>query len=329
MVRHLLEFQHYRMVRWLIVERRDFEKHTLAICTSSFMPKLIRRLFIGGIKSRERLVRTLDDYLHNGGLDRGSPIVNAHYQAYQSYIDKSDIARFECGTALGTFANTTPVTIWTAFHIFSDAGLLQKLREQISAVTTSLKAEDGTTTIHHIDARKLRSATILFSTIEEVARYRSTGLGVRYVTEDTIVGEGYDRYSLKKDSWLIISNKSLHRDKEAWGEDADDFVADRFCRRIPHVSYRSFGNGTSACCGKNFALHYIASFMALLIMRFNIEPVDGVWKDLGQDARDSTTQTTEPNGEIPVRVTSRFNVEEGVWELSDEQRILRARGFFC
>jgi cytochrome P450 len=201
MVRYFLVFHRSSNYFWLNLEHRDFNKHALEIIFTAFLPKFIQPLLVGGIRSRESLVRVMDAYLHGEGLARGSPIVRAHFQAYKSYIHDSDIARFECGTALGTFANTTPTSTWTAFHIFSDAGLLRRLRAEISAITTSVKVADGTSTIDRIDARQLKSATILFSVIQEVARYRTTGLGIRYVTEDTIVGDEHDSYALKKNSW--------------------------------------------------------------------------------------------------------------------------------
>jgi len=294
----------------------DFSEHTLGISTTSFLPKFMRPWFVGGIESREKMVKAMDAYLHGDGLAQGSPIVIAHHEVYKENIeDNVDIARFECGTAIGTFANTTPTSIWSVFHIFSNEGLLQRLRAELSTITTSVKADDGRT-IHRIDSRQLKSATVLLSTIQEVSRYRVTGVGVRYVTADTIVGDDNDSYALKKNSWMIISNKSLHRDKEAWGEDADEFVADRFTRKVPHAFYRTFGNGHSACCGKNFALHHIASFLALLVMRFDIQPEGGVWKEPRMDTRDSTTQLTAPI-DIPATMIPRINPQEEVWELSE------------
>ncbi|KAF1976201.1 cytochrome P450, partial [Bimuria novae-zelandiae CBS 107.79] len=271
-----------------------FEESTLAFCSTGFLPEFIRSKVIKGFQSRELLVQTLHRYLNGEDLLRGSPIVNTHFSLFKASLDDSDVARFECANALGSFANTIPTSFWMLYQVYSDQKLLTELRDQIKAITSTEVADDGALTVNRIDLRRLKSATILFSAIEEVSRLRAVGVGVRVVTEDTVVGEGVHRYLLKKGGWVLIANRALHSDKTIWGEDADQFVARRFCGKTPHLSFRGFGNGASACCGKNFAEYHIASFMAIMVMRYDISPVNGKWKDPGQDGRDTASQVAGP-----------------------------------
>jgi hypothetical protein len=57
--------------------------------------------------------------------------------------------------------------------------------------------------------------------------------------------------------------------------------------------------------------------MALLVMHFDIVPVDGAWREPCQDARDSTTQLIAPI-DLPVRMIPRVNPQEGLWELTED-----------
>jgi cytochrome P450 len=279
---------------------------------TNFLPKVLLSKLIAGMRGREVLVKALDVYLHNR-LAYGSPIVNAHFPLFAAQVDQGDIARFECASAIGSFGNTAYTSSWTVFHIFSDAKLLADIRAQVSSITSTMTSDEGKT-VNRIDLRKLRSETVVFSTVEEVSRYRATGVGIRYITENTVIGEGNTRYSLKKGGWILIANRALHSDKEQWGDDADTFVASRFTRKTPHLSFRGFGNGASACCGKNLALYHIASFVAILVMKYDITPVGGVWTEPGQDGRNTAAQVAGPIKKLMVRMTPREDAARVRWE---------------
>ncbi|KAL5389729.1 hypothetical protein DPSP01_002221 [Paraphaeosphaeria sporulosa] len=136
----------------------------------------------------------------------------------------------------------------------------------------------------------------------------------RVVTEDTLVGEGAHQYFLKKGGWVLIANRALHSDQAIWGPDADQFRANRFCGKTPHLSFRGFGNGASACCGKNFADHHIAAFMAIMVMRYDLVPVEGAWKEPGQDGRDTAAQVAGPMESLKVYMRLREDPEVVEWD---------------
>ena len=279
---------------------------------TNFLPKALLSKFIAGLRGREVVVNALNTYLHSR-LAYGSPIVNAHFSMFAAQVDQGDIARFECASAIGSFSNTVYTSFWTIFHIFSDARLLADIRAQVSSIVDTNTSSDGRT-VNTIDLRRLRSETIMFSTIEEVSRYRATGVGVRYITEDAVVGEGDGRYNLRKGGWVLIANRALHTDKEQWGNDAGTFVASRFTRKIPHMSFHGFGNGPGACCGKNLALYHIASFMGIVVMKYDITPVGGLWVEPGQDGRDTAAQVAGPLERLMVRMTPRKDAASVRWE---------------
>ncbi|KAK7184809.1 hypothetical protein PSPO01_09120 [Paraphaeosphaeria sporulosa] len=123
-----------------------------------------------------------------------------------------------------------------------------------------------------------------------------------------------DQYFLKKGGWVLIANRALHSDQAIWGPDADQFRANRFCGKTPHLSFRGFGNGASACCGKNFADHHIAAFMAIMVMRYDLVPVEGAWKEPGQDGRDTAAQVAGPMESPKVYMRLREDPEVVEWD---------------
>ena len=118
-------------------------------------------------------------------------------------------------------SNTVPTAFWIIFHVFSDSLVLEEVRRQVKAVATTQESSEAGMTVHTISLQKLKDALILFSTAQEVLRHQATGAGPRMVMEDMFIG--HDQYILKKDSVIMIANKSLHLDKEVWGKTADCF----------------------------------------------------------------------------------------------------------
>jgi cytochrome P450 len=268
-----------------------------------------------GFRGREALMGALESYLRRSRLSPCQPLLDLHLSLYGAQLEDSGLTRFEIASALGSFSNIVPVTFWTIFHIFSDVDLLAQIREEIWNVTCTVTSDAGVST-NRIDLRRLQSETVLFSAITEVLRYRATGVGIRYVTEDVHLENEENSYYLRKGAWLAIVNRGLHFDEEAWGADAKYFVANRFQGKTPHLSFRGFGSGVSTCCGKSFALHQIASFVAVLVMRYEIDPVDGIWKEPGQERRNTVAQVASPATEVAVRMRSREGMTGVNWQFS-------------
>lgn len=90
-----------------------------------------------------------------------------------------------------------------------------------------------------------------------------------YAKEDMVLG---GKYSIKKRQNVAILLPQLHRDKEAWGEDAEEFRPERFedPSKIPHDAYKPFGNGQRACIGMQFALHEATLLMGMILQQFEL-----------------------------------------------------------
>ena len=60
--------------------------------------------------------------------------------------------------------------------------------------------------------------------------------------EDTVIG---GKYPIKKgEDRISVLIPQLHRDKDAWGDNVEEFQPERFeeLDKVPHHAYKPFGN---------------------------------------------------------------------------------------
>ncbi len=89
-----------------------------------------------------------------------------------------------------------------------------------------------------------------------------------FAKEDTLIG---GKYPVQKEGERItVLLPSLHRDKDAWGDDVEEFIPERFedPEKVPHHAFKPFGNGQRACIGMQFALHEAALVLGMLLKKF-------------------------------------------------------------
>ena len=91
----------------------------------------------------------------------------------------------------------------------------------------------------------------------------------RQARETTTVG-GWGPFSPGQS--IIALTPMLHRLKDIWGDDAEEFNPDHFApeRRdsLPPNAFRPFGSGQRACIGRQFALQEATLVLGMLMQRF-------------------------------------------------------------
>ncbi|GAA4829360.1 bifunctional P-450/NADPH--P450 reductase [Paenibacillus vulneris] len=90
-----------------------------------------------------------------------------------------------------------------------------------------------------------------------------------YAKEDTLLA---GKYPMKQGDSVSVLIPKLHRDVEVWGENADEFVPERFedPSKIPFHAYKPFGNGQRACIGQQFALQEATLVLGMVLRHFEI-----------------------------------------------------------
>ncbi|RIB22882.1 cytochrome P450, partial [Gigaspora rosea] len=122
----------------------------------------------------------------------------------------------------------------------------------------------------------LKSLKYLNAVIDETLRLFPITLGgiMRQTTEDTIISN----HLIPKDTIVSASVWKLHRSKQIWDQDADEFVPERWFDLNPKIrndAYYPFGSGSRLCIGNNFALMEIRIIISALIGNFDFVPKEG------------------------------------------------------
>ncbi|CAG8823793.1 14198_t:CDS:1, partial [Racocetra fulgida] len=116
----------------------------------------------------------------------------------------------------------------------------------------------------------LKSLKYLNAIIDETLRlFPITLTGImRQTTCDTIISN----YLIPKDTIVAASIWKLHRSKQIWGQDVDEFVPERWFNldsKIRNDAYYPFGSGSRLCIGNNFALMEIRIILSALLVNFD------------------------------------------------------------
>ncbi|KAF2185778.1 cytochrome P450 [Zopfia rhizophila CBS 207.26] len=270
------------------------------------------------IKGRETIVEAFQRYYNKEGHTKGAGITRARYEFNaKNQIPPADIARFELGGNFAILTNIVPTAFWIVYHLYSDPELLEICRNEVSSVTTDSINASGRR-VRTVDISTLQaSCPTLMSTFQEVLRFRTVGTSVRLVMKDHVL-EG--SYLLKKNSLVMIPGPVQHSDKTIWGLNAGEFDYKRFLkpsRRAQTVAFRAFGGGASLCPGRHFAANVVLTFAAMLIMRYDIVPLGGTWKQATTKNAGGWEVTTKPDDDIDVQMDFRKDEDpDQIWAYS-------------
>ncbi|CAO2657099.1 Nn.00g059020.m01.CDS01 [Neocucurbitaria sp. VM-36] len=252
------------------------------------------------VQARKDIVEAFHRYFVSDSHKQGSAFVQAHYQhKVDQGATERDIARFEIGAIVAILSNTIPAAFWVLYHTISDAAVLEECKQEVLACC---KVEDDTCTI---DISKVKdSCSLLISILKESLRFHGMGTSVRVVTQDYMLD---DRYLLKKGGIVMIPGPVQHTSIPAYGDDVNEFQHKRFVRsprrkQSSPIAFRGFGGGSTLCPGRHFASTEVLAFVALMIARFDFEPVKGGWICPKTDKAGAHAVLAPPNAEDDVDV---------------------------
>lgn len=270
------------------------------------------------LKARTRLVEQLYKYFKNERhLDGGSLFVKVRYEHNVRFgLNLDDTAHTEIGQINASVSNTVPAAFWALWQILADPVIFQECQHEAEKLVHTKPDGSGVCTI---DLAKVKTACpILVSTWQEVMRFHGTSISARIVQKDTLI----DKYLLKKDSMVIMPTRVAHSDESIWGPNANQFDHRRFLKsnktgdkthRAPAAAFRAFGGGAVLCPGRHFVSTEILAFAALLLVRFDIRPVNsgGKWVEPRKDFL-MNTAFPFPKDRIAVELTPK---DDRKWEV--------------
>lgn len=299
---------------FLIIISREVDRD-FALLGLNVLPSLIaprgnqgRRLFFDAFRK----------YYATGGHETASYLVKARYEVNRKHgVSDEDIAHFDLGVCTALLINTVPAICWTLFYVFSKQTLLCEVRQGIDAVVLQHGKPTADSTITVNIAKVIEAFPLLESLVKEVLRVQSNSASARSLLEDTVIdnGEGAT-YLLKKGSSLVMPSATVHNSEAVWGPTAETFDPARFLKqqgpKVPASAYRAFGGGNALCPGRQFAMYEIIIVLVIMVLKYEVKPLEGAWKMPETKTHISTTILT-PVQDVRVRIQQREEVQGIKW----------------
>jgi cytochrome P450 len=306
----------------------DFD-HGLGGLLMGVMPSVTARKAHRG---RELLAAAFAEYMEAGRYKNPdvSDIIRRRVEIADAHgwsIDGK--ARSEVSFLFAGIVNTATTTFWTALHTFARRDLLDAVRAELLAnvVVPDTDKTSSVTTLS-IDALKTSSPTLL-AVMRECLRLGSDNYSTRLVKTDTELAGG--QYHLKANSVVQIAGGVMHADTSIWGPDADQFNPARFLKmqqgngatesstasapQVHPAAFRAFGGGKTLCPGRHFATYEILAFVAMIVLMFDIEPLEGDGSELQIPSKDDSIMPVhilEPTKPVRVAVKLREGMSRGI-----------------
>ncbi|KAI8682066.1 hypothetical protein NCS55_00460900 [Fusarium keratoplasticum] len=220
--------------------------------------------------------------------------------------------------------NAVPTFYWMLLFIFERPELVNRLRKEVEAAAVVSNSEGKRTATFDIASFDAK-LPLLISCYRETMRLSNHSVSMRRIMQDmTITGADGQSYLLKKGVDLQLPAGVTHHDRSAWGQDFDEFDAERFLQktrdaeteRRRKAAYFPFGGGRHLCPGRNFAFAEILGFMAVLVLGFDVEPLGmrfGEMKMLGGQLASGTVRPEKHGKGLGGKITRRSGWENVDW----------------
>ncbi|KYK61105.1 Cytochrome P450 [Drechmeria coniospora] len=204
----------------------------------------------------------------------------------QSPITEDVLSQARQVFSLGHEAPTL-VLSWAIYELGRHPEVIEKLRREIQ----DSKGDDG-----DLDFETLRGLPYLDSVCLELLRLHSPISATSRMVTKPIVLETKDKNTvvLPPGTHLFASVHLLHHDKLVWGENADEFVPERWTGLKPSIlesrcEYLPFLAGPRGCPSASFVSVQMKTMLSVLLSQVDVELTDstGVEKCIGGVVRPS------------------------------------------
>lgn len=260
--------------------------------------------------------------------DNGSQLARDHQQVLRNAgVPELDNAKQAAIFTIASFSNSAPTLYWTLWELFSRHEILTEVREELEAQAISGSKEHG----FILDVATVKSkCPLLVSMFQETQRSRHVNPSFRKVLADTWLDR---KYLLKAGNYLQMPGYPIHTNPDVWGH-ATEFNPYRFVpkkgqeREVSTNGFVAWGAAPYLCPARQFAATEILVMAALMAVRYDLQPLSGVWeKSPGLNFEDLST-LSNPKKDVKMNISVR---EEwaGEWTLKmgeSKSRISLASG---
>ncbi|KAJ5769177.1 hypothetical protein N7520_003736 [Penicillium odoratum] len=279
------------------------------------------------LKARSKVCKSIVKYIENNGPQQGSELAIMQYKTVmQAGVSMDESAKMEIPITMAFLSNTVPAAFWVLFDLYTRPKLRAEIREELKTNALSVAVDES----HNIDIGAMREkCPLLLSTFQEVLRTRTTTCSSRIVLQDTLLAK---KYLLKRGSMLNILADAMGYNSTVWGANSAVFDARRFIKTVSSDDtegkkdvrrpgqFMTFGISPVICPGRHFASSEILGLVAMMILRYDVEPVNGSWKEPPRNQAALVSIMGAIKGKCLVKVARRnefqgvkwgFKVEEG------------------
>lgn len=189
-------------------------------------------------------------------------------------IDRMNAKAIALDIINGSFDTSSTSISWIMSELLRHPRAMKKLQEELDHVVGRDRV------VEEIDLTNLEYLEMV---IKESFRLHPVAplLVPRESMEDIDVVLGDDRYFIPKKSRIIVNSWALGRDSEAWLENLEEFLPERFVdRKVDlrghHFELLPFGSGRRICPGIRLGLTNVRLVVAQLVHCFDWALPDGI-----------------------------------------------------
>jgi cytochrome P450 len=219
-----------------------------------------------------------------------------------------EAAKLEMATSLAMLSSGAISAFWLMFHMASDPDALRDCRQELHNLIVK-EADTFSSKTNVVDLSDIRTrCPTLMAMWQETLRFHSTVINIKKVQQNTTLAS---QYFLKKGAIVMIPGTAVHHDTNTWGPNASQFDHKRFltaagqAKRAHTTAYRPFGAGTTMCPGRHFSTSAVLSLIAMVLLQFDVEPVEGQWQMPTKNNADMWNAMPKPDHDIPVKISPR------------------------
>jgi cytochrome P450 len=200
-------------------------------------------------------------------------------------IDRAEVREQVLGLLAAGRDTTASLIAWVLYCLVRHPRVYEKLRQTVLQTFGTYSTTSG----GNITFEKLKACRYLQHIMSETLRLHSVvPFNSRCARRDTTLptGGGPDGTMpvfVPEGTEVNFSTHVLHRRKDLWGEDADEFVPERWEKKRPGTTwqYIPFNGGPRICIGQQFALTEAGYVLVRMVQRYDI--IEGLDIDMERD----------------------------------------------